>query len=78
MSRGQITLPRDIRTALKLNIGDHVTLICEGEKVILMNTALYAMRRLQKEMEGEAQNAGIFSDDDVVKLIMEMRDEDKE
>ena len=31
MSKGQITLPKEIRTKLGVNTGDRVTLICEGE-----------------------------------------------
>ncbi len=33
--RGQITIPRDIRRRLGLNQGDSITLIPEGEQVIL-------------------------------------------
>ncbi|GHU49049.1 AbrB family transcriptional regulator [Clostridia bacterium] len=78
MAKGQITLPKDIRTVLRLATGDRVTLICEGDRVVLMNSAVYAMRVLQKEMDGEAEKAGLRSDDDVVDMIMNMRAEDKE
>jgi AbrB family looped-hinge helix DNA binding protein len=78
MAKGQITLPKDIRTILRLGTGDRVTLICEGDRVVLMNSAVYAMRVLQKEMDGEAEKAGLHSDDDVVDMIMEMRAEDGE
>ncbi|MCL2336979.1 MAG: AbrB/MazE/SpoVT family DNA-binding domain-containing protein [Firmicutes bacterium] len=78
MAKGQITLPKDIRLVLGVGTGDRVTLICEGDRVVLMNSAVYAMKMLQKEMEGEAEKAGLHSDDDVVNMIMEMRAEDKE
>ena len=77
MAKGQITLPKDIRQVLRLDTGDRVTLICEGDRVVLMNSAVYAMKMLQKEMTGEAEKAGLYSDDDVVKMIMEVRAEDK-
>ena len=77
MAKGQITLPKDIRQVLRLDTGDRVTLICEGDRVVLMNSAVYAMKMLQKEMAGEAEKAGLYSDDDVVKMLMEMRAEDK-
>jgi hypothetical protein len=35
------------------------------------------MKVLQEGMKGEAEKAGIYSDEDVVKLIMEMRAEEK-
>lgn len=78
MAKGQITLPKDIRSKLQINTGDRVTLICEDDKVIMMNSAIYAMKMLQSEMAGEAEKAGLHSDDDVVKMIMEMRAEGEE
>ena len=55
MSKGQITLPKEIRTKLGIDTGDRVTLICEGDQVILMNSAVYAMKMLQMGMKGEAE-----------------------
>lgn len=75
MSKGQITLPKDIRSKLHLSAGDRVTLICEEDRVILMNSAIYAMKMLQKEMEGEAKKAGLQNDEDVINLIKEIRAE---
>ena len=77
MAKGQITLPKDIRKLLRIETGDRVTLICEGDRVVLMNSAVYAMKMIQKEMAGEAEKVGLNSDDDVVKIIMDMRAEDK-
>jgi AbrB family looped-hinge helix DNA binding protein len=77
MAKGQITLPKDIRAMLRIGTGDRVTLICEGDRVILMNSMVYAMQTLQKEMAGEAEKAGLASDDDVVRMIMEMRAEEQ-
>ena len=77
MAKGQITLPKDIRDILRVDTGDRVTLISEGDRVIMMNSAIYAMKVLQNEMEGEAEKAGLYSDDDVVNMIMEMRAEDR-
>ena len=75
MSKGQITLPVDIRRNMGLSTGDRVALIYEGNRVILMNPAIYAMETLQKEMEGEWEKAGINSDEDVMDLIREIRTE---
>jgi AbrB family looped-hinge helix DNA binding protein len=76
MAKGQITLPKDIREALGVETGDRVTLIKQNDQVIMMNSAVYAMKMLQQAMEGEAEKAGLYSDDDVVKMIMEMRAEE--
>lgn len=77
MAKGQITLPKDIRTLLKIDTGDRVTLVCEGDQVIMMNSAVYAMKMLQGNMKGMAKKAGLRSDEDVMSLIKQMRSEDE-
>ncbi|MDR1873591.1 MAG: AbrB/MazE/SpoVT family DNA-binding domain-containing protein [Synergistaceae bacterium] len=76
MAKGQITLPKDIRDSLGIRTGDRVTLIYRDNQVIMMNSAMYAMKMLQEAMTGEAEKAGLHSDDDVVSMIMEMRRRD--
>ena len=73
MSKGQITLPVDIRKNMKLSTGDRIALICENNRVIMMNAAIFAMETLQKEMEGEWEKAGINSEDDITNLCLEIR-----
>lgn len=75
MSKGQITLPKDIREALKLGTGDRVTLIYENNQVILMNAAVYAMEALQNGMKGEAEKAGLTEEADIMALVNEVRTE---
>ena len=77
MAKGQITIPKDFRDALGIDVGDRVTLIKRANEVVMMNAAVYAMKVLQEGMKGEAEKAGIYSDDDVVNLIMDMRAEEK-
>ena len=75
MAKGQITLPKDVRSFLRLSTGDRVTLVCEDDRVILMNSAIYAMKMLQSEMVGAAEAAGIITDEDVMDLVKEVRAE---
>ena len=75
MAKGQITLPKDIRARIGVGTGDRVALICDGDRVILMNAAVYAMRALQKGMEGEWEKAGIYDDGDITELCREVREE---
>jgi len=75
MAKGRITLPEGIRARIGVGAGDRVALICDGDRVILMNAAVYAMRALQRGMDGEWEKAGINSDDDVMALVREVRDE---
>ena len=62
MSKGQVTIPKEIRNLLKVAEGDRVTFICAGDYAIVMNANIYAMRTLQKEMAGEWEKAGINSE----------------
>jgi AbrB family looped-hinge helix DNA binding protein len=75
MSKGQITLPVDIRRKLGLNTGDRVALIFDDNRVIMMNPAQYAMEQLQKEMSGEWEKAGIHSEEDLDAILKEVREE---
>ena len=63
MAKGQITLPKGIREALGLQTGDRVTLIRNNDQVIMMNSAVYAMKMLQTAMEGEGEKAGLKSNE---------------
>lgn len=75
MAKGQITLPKEIRSKLGISTGDRVALICEGDHVVLMNAAVFAMKLLQKGMEGEAQSAGLQSEDDIMAMLSDVRAE---
>lgn len=77
MAKGQITIPKDIRKVLGVASGDRITFIVEGNSVRIVNSAIYAMQVLQKEMAGEAERAGINSDEDIMALVKELRAEDK-
>jgi AbrB family looped-hinge helix DNA binding protein len=63
---GQITVPEQIRRKLDIK---------EGDKVVLLNSSQIAMEKLQSAMEGEAQKAGIGSEEDVARLCGDVRRE---
>lgn len=75
MSKGQITLPKEIREQLGIGTGDRVTLICEGDQVVMMNAAVYAMKMLQGGMQGEAAKSGLETEEDIDALVREVREE---
>lgn len=77
MAKGQVTIPKDIREVLGVTNGDRVTFIVEGNSVRIVNSAVYAMQVLQNEMAGDAKLAGLTSDEDVIALVKELRDEDE-
>ena len=76
MSKGQITIPKDIRDVLGVSSGDRITFIVEGNSVRIVNSAVYAMQMLQQAMAGEAERTGLTSEEDVMDLVKEIRYED--
>ncbi len=74
MSKGQITIPKDVRDVLGVTSGDRVTFIVEGNSVRIINSALYAIEILQNEMQGEAENSGLKTEEDVTTLVSELRE----
>ena len=78
MSKGQVTIPKNIRSALGVTTGDRVTFILEGDTVRVVNSAVYAIQKFQQQMKGEAEKAGLTSEDDVAEWITASRREENE
>lgn len=76
MSKGQVTIPKNVRTALGIETGDRVTFIVDGTNVRIVNSAVYALMRLQEQMKGEAEKAGFQSEDDIAEWITDSRREE--
>lgn len=77
-SKGQVTIPVDIRKKLNLKEGDKVLFFEEEGKVYIANASLIALRQMQMAMEGEAAKAGLVSEDDVNYLVKSIRKENWE
>ncbi len=75
MSKGQVTIPKDVRERLGISSGDRVTFIVDGKNVRIVNSAVYAMEVLQKEMKGADKEANLETEDAVMALIKEIRNE---
>lgn len=75
MANGQVTIPKDIREILGVSSGDRITFVVENGSVRVVNSTIYAMQMLQAQMDGEAETAGIVSDEDVINLVKEVRAE---
>jgi AbrB family looped-hinge helix DNA binding protein len=73
MSKGQVTIPKNIREALGVETGDRVTFIQEDGRIVIMNSAIYAMKKFQSQMKGVAEQAGFQSEDDIDEWITESR-----
>ena len=78
MSKGQVTIPKDVREILGISSGDRITFVVENGNVRLINSALYAMQLLQEQMANEAENTGLTSDEAIMDLVKEVRAESEE
>ena len=76
-SKGQITIPKEIRDKLKIKEGSKILFFQRGDEIIIKNAAMIALEKIQDEFEGEAERLGLETEEDVVKLIKEFRKERK-
>lgn len=74
-SKGQITIPVQIRKKLNLKEGDKVAFITEGNKIVLENSTKLAIKEAQRTFEGLAEELGLETEEDVVNLVKEVRKE---
>jgi len=72
-SKGQITIPKDIRKKMNLRTGDKILFFEKDDKFFLQNSNSVALAEFQQEMEGAAEEAGFKNPDDVVKYIKQLR-----
>ena len=75
MSKGQVTIPKNVREALGIATGDRVTFIVDGNNVRVVNSAIYAMQKFQEQMRGEGQKAGFLTEEDVAEWVTNSRRE---
>ena len=73
-SKGQVTIPIEIRKKLGIKNGDKVLFIEESGRIYIMNSSMDALREAQQEFAGEAERLGL-KNDDVMAMIIELREE---
>ena len=69
-SKGQVTIPIEIRKKLGIKNGDKVLFIEESGRIYIMNSSMDALREAQQEFAG-----GLKNDEDVMDMIKEFREE---
>lgn len=74
-SRGQITIPVAIRNHLGVKDGDKVLFTFVGNNVVMTNASVEALHEVQAAFAGEAERLGLKDEDDVVKMVKEVRAE---
>ena len=76
-SKGQITIPIEIRKALKLEEGSKVAFVTDDEgRFYIMNSSFIALKNIQKAFEGEAEKLGLKNEEDVVRMIKDFREDE--
>ena len=58
-SKGQVTIPIEIRKKLGIKNGDKVLFIEESGRIYIMNSSMDALREAQQEFAGEAERLGL-------------------
>ncbi len=74
-SKGQITIPIEIRRKLNIKEGDKIVFIEQNGRFYFENANLLAFSRVQEAMAGEAQKVGINSPEEMNELVKEVRKE---
>lgn len=74
-SKGQVTIPIEIRKKLGIKSGDKILFVEESGRIYMMNSSMDALREAQRAFAGEAERLGLKDDDDVMAMIKEFREE---
>ena len=74
-SKGQVTIPIEIRKKLGIKNGDKILFVEESGRIYMMNSSVDALREAQRAFAGEAERLGLKDDDDVMTMIKELREE---
>ena len=71
---GQITVPIEIRRKLNLNAGDKMLFIeKDNGEILIGNAAVMAIYKAQEAFRGAAKDFGIEDEDDVQRMVDEIR-----
>jgi AbrB family looped-hinge helix DNA binding protein len=74
-SKGQITIPIEIRKKLKLKEGDKVLFAEENGNIFVLNASLVALKEIQENMKDEAEKQYLNSEEDVNDYVEKVREE---
>ncbi len=73
-SNGQITVPIEIRRKLGLKSGDKMLFVVKSNgEIVVTNASQQAIFQAQQNFRGVAEEMGIYNDEDVQKLVYEVR-----
>lgn len=73
LNGGKMTLPPEVQDWLHVKDGNKVSFIKDGDGVRLVNAGILALEKVQAAFAGEAEVAGLDSEEAVVALCKEVR-----
>lgn len=76
-TKGQVTIPKAIREMLNLKDGSKIIFLQKGNDIIIKNSAMLALEKIQDAFEGEAERLNLETEEDVVELVKDFRKERK-
>ena len=74
-SKGQITIPIEIRKKLNLKEGDKVLFVEEDGNIFVLNASLIALKEIQQNMKDEGDKQDFNSEENVNQYIEKIREE---
>ena len=74
-SKGQITIPIEIRKKLNLKEGDKVLFAEENGNIFVLNASLVALREIQENMKDVGKKQNLNSEEDVNEYVEKIREE---
>jgi antitoxin PrlF len=74
-TRGQITIPIEIRKKLGVKDGDKVIFIEENGRIIVENAAMIALKNAQTAFAGETERLDLKTEQDIVDMVKDVRRE---
>jgi len=74
-SKGQVTIPVAMRRKLGVKDGDKVVFIEEGNRIIIDNAAMVALKEVQDAFYGEAERLELRDEQDIVDMVKDVRRE---
>lgn len=74
-SKGQITIPKEIREKLRLREGDKVFFVEEKGKIYFENASQVALKRIQDQVKNDPAKTNFSNEEDVISYIKALRNE---
>jgi len=74
-TRGQVTIPIDIRRKLGVREGDKIVFVEDAGRIVVANATKIAFAELRGAFAGEAERLGLKDEQDVVAMVDEVRAE---